>query len=101
MRTASGNDERLSSVRAHVEAAMNDNKPAGFDYKTHILIGCTSDKKMTVISHWPHVPGQAEVEQVIRMSKEGHSTFLLCTPTSVLPVNANDQLQQQSSARPM
>jgi hypothetical protein len=83
-----------------VEEAMNDKKPAGFDYKTHILIGCTSDGKMTVICRWPHVPQQAEVEQVMRMSKEGHSTFLLCTPTSILPVNADGQREQQSSARP-
>ena len=82
------------------EKAMNDNKPAGFDYKTHVLIGCTSDHKMTVICHWPHVPRQTEVEQVTRMSKEGHSTFLLCTPTSILPVNADGQREQQSSAWP-
>jgi hypothetical protein len=79
---------------------MNDNKPAGFDYNTHILIGSTSGGNMTVICRWPHIPRQAEVEQVIRMSKEGHSTFLLCTPTSILPVNADGQREQQSSARP-
>jgi hypothetical protein len=83
-----------------VEEAMNDNKSAGFNYKTHILIGCTSDGKMTVICHWPHVPKQAEVEQVTRMSKEGHNTFLLCTPTSILPVSANGQREQQFSTRP-
>ena len=42
---------------------MNDNKPAGYDYNTHILIGCTSDGKMTMICHWPQLPRQAEVEQ--------------------------------------
>jgi len=78
---------------------MNDNKPAGFDYKTHILIGCTSDHKLTVICHWPHVPRQAEVEQAARMSKEGHSTFLLCTPTSVLPVKANGIQRRRSDGR--
>jgi hypothetical protein len=82
-----------------VEEAMNDNKPTGFDYKTHIFIGCTLDGKMTVICHWSQVPRQAEVEQVMRMSKEGHSTFLLCTPTSILPVNTDGQREQQSSAR--
>jgi hypothetical protein len=82
-----------------VEEAMNDNKPAGYDYKTHILIGSTSDGKMTVICRWLHVPQQAEVEQVMRMSKEGHSAFLLCTPTSILPVNTDGQREQQSSAR--
>jgi len=100
MRVASAHDEGSSSVLALVEEAMNDKKPAGFAYTTHILIGFTSDGKMTVICHWPHVPQQAEVEQVMRMSKEGHSTFLLCTPTSILPVNADGQREQQSSARP-
>lgn len=78
---------------------MNDNKPVGFDYNTHILIGCTSDGKMTMICHWPHLPRKAEVEQAMHLSKEGHATFLLCTPTSVLPVNGNCQRGQQSSAR--
>jgi hypothetical protein len=79
-----------------VEEAMNNNKPAGYDYNTHILIGCTSDGKMTMICHWPHLPRQAEVEQVMRMSKEGHSTFLLCTPTSIMPVNGNGPREPQS-----
>ena len=42
---------------------MNDNNSQAFDYKTHILIGCTSSGKMTVICHWPHLPRQAEVQQ--------------------------------------
>ena len=78
---------------------MNDNKPAGYDYNTHILIGCTLDGKMTMICHWPHLPRQAEVEQAMHLSMEGHATFLLCTPTSILPVNGNGQREQQSSAR--
>jgi hypothetical protein len=77
---------------------MNGNKPTRLDYKTHILIGWTADARMTVVCHWPNLPRQAEVEQAIRLSKEGHAAFLLCTPTSVLPVTANGQ-QQQSSAR--
>jgi hypothetical protein len=77
---------------------MNDNKSARFGYKTHILIGCTRNGEMTVICRWPHVPRQAEVEQVMRMSNEGLSTFLLCTPTSILPVNVGGQQEQQSSA---
>jgi hypothetical protein len=78
---------------------MNDNKATGYDYNTHILIGCTSDGKMTMICHWPHLPRKVEVEQAMHLSKEGHATFLLCTPTSILPVAANDQREQQSSAR--
>jgi hypothetical protein len=81
------------------EETMNDNKPVRFDYKTHILIGCTADARMTVVCYWPNLPRQAEVEQAIRLSKEGHAAFLLCTPTSVLPVTANGQQEQQSSAR--
>ena len=79
---------------------MKDNKSAGFDYKTHILIGCTSDDKLTMICHWLHLPRQAEVEQAMHLSKEGHVIFLLCTPTSVLPVSADGQREQQFSARP-
>ena len=78
---------------------MNDSKPARFDYKTHILIGCTADARMTVVCYWPNLPRQVEVEQAIRLSKEGHAAFLLCTPTSVLPVTVNGQQEQQSSAR--
>jgi len=77
---------------------MNDNKLETFDYKTHILIGCTGDGRMTVICHWPHLPGQNDVELAIRLSKEGHAAFLLCTPTSVMPVKGNGQQEHRSAA---
>jgi hypothetical protein len=78
---------------------MNDNASQTFDYKTHILIACTSEGKMSVVCHWPHLRRQAEVEREIDASKEGHTTFLLCTPTSVLPIKANGQPKRRSPAR--
>jgi hypothetical protein len=76
---------------------MGDNKSEPFDYKTHILVGCTADGKMNVICHWPHLPGQNDVELTIRLSKEGHTVFLLCTPTSILPVGNNGQQEHRSA----
>jgi hypothetical protein len=78
---------------------MNDNASQTFDYKTHILIACTSEGKMSVVCHWPHLPRQAEVEREIDASKEGHTTFLLCTPTSILPIKANGRPKRRSPAR--
>ena len=54
-------------------------------YKTHILIGVRSNGVMTVIADWPHLPRQSEVEQEIEAARNGYTTFLLCTPTSILP----------------
>jgi hypothetical protein len=54
-------------------------------YKTHILIGVRSNGVMTVIADWPHLPKQSEVEQEIDGARNGYTTFLLCTPTSILP----------------
>jgi hypothetical protein len=79
--------------------SVNDNKTQEFDYKTHILIACTAEGKMSVVCHWPHLPRQAEVHREIDGSKEGHTTFLLCTPTSILPIEANGQLKRRSPAR--
>jgi hypothetical protein len=94
--------ECQESMAGHARAdgeAVNNNKAQTFDYKTHILIACTSVGKMSVVCHWPHLPLQAEVEREMAGSKEGHTTFLLCTPTSVLPVKANGQPTQRSPAR--
>jgi hypothetical protein len=76
---------------------VNDKKSQAFDYKTHILIACTSEGKMSVVCHWPHLP--REVDREIDVSKEGHTTFLLCTPTSILPILANGQPKRLSPAR--
>jgi hypothetical protein len=60
------------------------------DYKTHILIGLRANGAMNVICHWPYLPRQAEVQQRIRGAKDSYVTFMLCTPTSILPVNGAD-----------
>jgi hypothetical protein len=54
-------------------------------YKTHILIGVRSNGVMSVIADWPHVPRQAEVQQKMDEVRNGYTTFVLCTPTSILP----------------
>jgi hypothetical protein len=54
-------------------------------YKTHILIGVRPNGAMSVIADWPLVPKQSEVEQEIDGARNGYTTFLLCTPTSILP----------------
>jgi hypothetical protein len=54
-------------------------------YKTHILVGVRPNGVMTVIADWPHVPKQAEVLGEIDAARDGYTTFLLCTPTSIMP----------------
>jgi hypothetical protein len=56
------------------------------DYETHILIGVSKSGSMRVIAHWPHVPRQAEVDSKIQTTSEPYATFILCTPTSIMPV---------------
>jgi len=75
---------------------VNNKKAEAFDYGCHILIGCGSGGNMTVICHWPHVPRQPEVEQTMN-ARQGYVTFLLCTPTSVLPAKRDGEGKQQSS----
>jgi hypothetical protein len=55
------------------------------DYKTHILIGVRDNGVMTVIADWPHLPKQIEVQKEIETSRNGYVTFVLCTPTSIMP----------------
>ena len=59
------------------------------DYKTHILIGRTSDGKMTVIGEWPHVPRQPEVQKKNDENRDCYVIYLLCTPTSIMPADGN------------
>jgi len=59
------------------------------DYKTHILIGVRANGVMTVIADWPYVPKQTEVQEQIDTSRNGYVTFVLCTPTSVMPAAAH------------
>ena len=62
---------------------------ADVSYKTHILIGVRPNGVMTVIADWPHVPKQQEVQDEMGGARDGFETFLLCTPTSILPVGGN------------
>ena len=68
---------------------MNDNSAGGLDYKAHILIGYAPSGKMTVICRWPHLPRQTEVQRTIDTLQEGYATFLLCTPTAIMPARGN------------
>jgi len=72
-------------------------KTQAFDYKTHILIGCASNGKMTVICHWQHLPRQTEVDRAVQGLQAGYVTFLLCTPTSILPANPIEEREPRSS----
>ena len=59
-------------------------------YKTHILIGVRASGSMTVLCHWPHVPRQSEVQRKIATTHESYDTYILCTPTSVMPAQSSD-----------
>jgi hypothetical protein len=55
------------------------------DYSTHILIGVQPSGSMSVICHWAHVPRQTEVQDQMNKAREPFASFVLCTPTSILP----------------
>lgn len=78
---------------------MNDNSARGLDYKAHILIGYAPSGKMTVICRWPHLPRQTEVQRAIDTLQEGYATFLLCTPTAIMPAEGHWGAQAKSSPR--
>jgi hypothetical protein len=69
---------------------MSSDEVRQVDYKTHILIGRTSAGDMTVIGEWPHVPRQAEVQQKIDGARQRYATYLLCTPTSIMAGDGNE-----------
>ena len=54
------------------------------DYKTHILITFRASGAMDILCHWPNVPRQADVEAQINAAKVDYTTYVLCTPTSIL-----------------
>jgi hypothetical protein len=60
------------------------------DYKTHILIGVRGGGIMNVLCHWHYLPRQAEVQQKIATTHESYDTFLLCTPTSIMPAQSGN-----------
>ena len=53
-------------------------------YKTHILVG-VRPSGMTVLADWPYVPKQSEVQREIEKGRNGYVTYVLCTPTSIMP----------------
>jgi hypothetical protein len=59
-------------------------------YRTHILIGVRSNGVMSVIADWPHVPKQADVQNEIDAASNGYVAFALCTPTSIMSGNGNE-----------
>jgi len=75
-------ERKTTLIRGRGEAMHTD--PAAIDYKTHILIGV-----MTVIADWSHVPKQAEVQKEIDGARDGYATFVLCTPTSIIPAGGH------------
>ncbi len=69
-------------------------------YKTHILIGARSSGSMSIICHWHYLPRQAEVQSKIAGTHESYDAFLLCTPTSIMPVQQDDGGPGRKSSRP-
>jgi hypothetical protein len=68
-------------------------------YKTHILVGVRASG-MTVLADWPYVPKQSEVQREIERACNGYVTFLLCTPTSILPAGSVDGAPKSGSWGP-
>ena len=69
---------------------MGNDARQAIDYKTHMLIGVRPNGIMTVIADWPYVPRQAEVQEQIDVTRENCDTFVLATPTSIMPGNYRD-----------
>lgn len=63
---------------------MSNSERFAIDYKTHILIGVRASGAMSVIGHWHGVPRQSEVEEKAAATREPFTTFILCTPTSIM-----------------
>jgi hypothetical protein len=57
-------------------------------YKTHILVG-VRPSGMTVLADWPYVPKQSEVQLEIERGRNGYVTYVLCTPTSIMPASGD------------
>jgi hypothetical protein len=63
---------------------MSQGETTAIDYKTHILLGVRANGVMSVICHWHRVPRQSEVEEKAAATREPFTTFILCTPTSIM-----------------
>ena len=80
---------------------MSSDARPPIDYKTHMLIGVRPNGIMTVLADWPYVPRQAEVQEQIDVTRENYSTFVLATPTSVMPGNSRNSAEANwKSSRP-
>ena len=66
-------------------------------YKTHSLVGVRENGVMTVIADWPHLPKQSEVQDRIDDARNGYVSFVLCTPTSIMPARANGRHSGRSN----
>jgi hypothetical protein len=51
---------------------------------------------MKVLADWSHVPKQAEVQKEIDAARNGYVTFLLCTPTSIMPAQGSGDSNRKS-----
>ena len=73
----------------------------GIDYKTHILIGAgVRLGVMEVIADWPHAPSASGGADTDRLrTHEPHVTFVLCTPTSIMP--AEPECTQSAKTLPL
>jgi hypothetical protein len=65
-------------------------------YKTHILVG-VRPSGMTVLADWPYVPKQSEVQREIEKGRNGYVTYVLCTPTSIMPASGDGVPKSGSS----
>jgi hypothetical protein len=68
-------------------------------YKTHILVG-VRPSGMTVLADWPYVPKQSEVQREIEKGRNGYVTYVLCTPTSIMPASSADGSPKSGSWGP-
>jgi hypothetical protein len=67
---------------------MGKDEHQPIDYKTHMLIGVRASGTMTVMCTWSYVPHQAEVQEQINATRERYDTFVLSTPTSIMPAES-------------
>jgi hypothetical protein len=58
-----------------------------------------SKRRQYGLYHWPHVPRQDEVQQKIDAESSIYAGFLLCTPTSIMPVEETEGHKPRSSRR--
>jgi hypothetical protein len=80
----------LAVGRPGEQVVMSSDGPHQLGYRTHILIGVRGSGSMSIICHWHYLPRHTEVQSKIAGTHESYDTFLLCTPTSVMPAQQNE-----------